>query len=47
VDLDGFAPKDMFEKTLVEVSGLDSSEPLEVVSGNIDDLAPEARGGVN
>jgi hypothetical protein len=38
----GFALDDMVENTLAEVSGLDSSEPVEVMSGIIDDLAPEA-----
>jgi hypothetical protein len=30
---------------IVEVSGVDSSEPVEDLSGNIDGLAPEATGG--
>jgi hypothetical protein len=33
------------EETLVEVSGFDSGEPVEVVSGNVDGLAPEVMGG--
>jgi hypothetical protein len=31
---------------IVEVSGLDSSEPVKDVSGNIDGLEPEATGVV-